>query len=205
MGSPTDEELLVAVGAGPGALPEFYRRHVGRVMGFGTRRFDTPEDVADFTAAVFLEVLATAHTFDPKRGGAVSWLYGVAGNVAAGQRRRAARQLEAERALNARRLLEPDDYNRIEERLDASARVRSAHHEISRLPEAERRVAELVLVDELSPGEAAAALGISAVSARVRLSRARRRLRNALQHPTARNETTLSTTTRPTTVRRAAS
>ena len=124
---------------------------------------------------MFLEVLATAHTFDPDRGRAVSWLYGVAGNVAAGQRRRTARQLEAERALNARRLLEPDDYNRIEERLDAAARARSAHHEICRLPEAERRVAELVLVDQLSPGEAAIALGISSVSARVRLSRARRR------------------------------
>src|SRR6266545_5378302 len=31
----SDEELLAAVAAGPGAFPEFYRRHVARVTGMG--------------------------------------------------------------------------------------------------------------------------------------------------------------------------
>jgi hypothetical protein len=42
----SDEELLAAVGAGPGAFPEFYRRHVAKVTGMGVRRFDGAEDVA---------------------------------------------------------------------------------------------------------------------------------------------------------------
>ena len=78
----SDEELLAAIAAGPGALPEFYRRQVARVTGMGIRRFDSPEDVADFVANVFLEVLGSADRFDPRRGNAVDWLYGVAGNVA---------------------------------------------------------------------------------------------------------------------------
>jgi hypothetical protein len=45
----SDEELLVAVGAGPGALPEFYRRHVAKVTGMGVRRFDSPADEAVFS------------------------------------------------------------------------------------------------------------------------------------------------------------
>ncbi len=51
----SDEELLVAVAAGPGARAEFYRRHVAKVLGMGVRRFGNPEDVADFVATVFLE------------------------------------------------------------------------------------------------------------------------------------------------------
>jgi DNA-directed RNA polymerase specialized sigma24 family protein len=68
----SDEELLAAIAAGPGALPEFYRRHVARVTGMGVRRFGSPEDVADFVANVFLEVLGSADRFDPRRGNARS-------------------------------------------------------------------------------------------------------------------------------------
>src|SRR5438046_1953062 len=57
---PSDEELLAAIATGPGALTEFYRRHVARMTGMGIRRFDNPEDVADFVATVFLEVLGSA-------------------------------------------------------------------------------------------------------------------------------------------------
>ena len=91
---PSDEELLAAIASGPGAFAEFYRRHVSRVTGMGVRRFDNPEDVADFVATVFLEVLGSAGGFDPRRGRAVAWLHGVGTNVAAAmyqQRSRACR------------------------------------------------------------------------------------------------------------------
>jgi hypothetical protein len=77
---PTDEELLLAIAASPGAIGEFYLRHVAKVTGMGVRRFDNAEDVADFVATVFLEVLRSAGGFDPRRGRAVAWLYGLAGN-----------------------------------------------------------------------------------------------------------------------------
>jgi DNA-directed RNA polymerase specialized sigma24 family protein len=109
MNGASDEELLAAIAAGPGAFPEFYRRHVARVTGMGVRRFDSPEDVADFVANVFLEVLGSADRFDPRRGTAVAWLYGVAGNVAAGMYRRQARTAKAERQLAGRAFLDGDD------------------------------------------------------------------------------------------------
>jgi hypothetical protein len=46
--NPSDEHLLMAIAAGPGALPEFFRRHVAEIVGVGSRRFDEPEEVADF-------------------------------------------------------------------------------------------------------------------------------------------------------------
>jgi Sigma-70 region 2 len=114
----TDEDLLVAIAAGPGALPEFYRRHVAKIVGVGSRRFDEPEDVADFVATVFLEVMESAGGFDPRRGRAVAWLYGLAANLAARQLRQRTRAADAARRLSGRQFLEPDDYERIDEQLD---------------------------------------------------------------------------------------
>ena len=176
----SDEELLAAIAAGPGVLPEFYRRHVAKVTGVGVRRFSTPEDVADFVANVFLEVLRSAGSYDPRRGDAVAWLYGLAGNVAAGMRRQQRRSTDAEHRLAGRSLLDADDYARVEERIDAASALRRAYEAMQQLPDQDRRLLELVAVDGLSTGEAANALGITAVATRVRLVRARARLRARL-------------------------
>jgi RNA polymerase sigma-70 factor (ECF subfamily) len=176
----SDEELLAAIAAGPGFLPEFYRRHVAKVTGVGVRRFSTPEDVADFVANVFLEVIRSAGSYDRRRGNAVAWLYGLAGNVAASMRRRQQRLTDAERRLAGRALLDTDDYARVEERIDAAAALRRAYEAMQQLGGPDRRLLELVAVDGLSPGAAAKVLGITAVATRVRLVRARSRLRALL-------------------------
>jgi Sigma-70 region 2 len=118
----SDEELLAAIADGPGFLPEFYRRHVAKVTGVGVRRFRTPEDVADFVANVFLEVMESAGSYGSRRGNAVAWLYGLAGNVAAGMCRQQQRVVDAERRMAGRALLDSDDYVRVEERIDAPQR-----------------------------------------------------------------------------------
>jgi RNA polymerase sigma factor (sigma-70 family) len=174
----TDEELLAAVAAGPGALPEFYRRHVGKIVGMGVRRFDQREDVADFVADVFVAVLTSAGRFDPRRGRAVPWLCGVAANIASAQLRRRQRDADLQRQVIGRTFLARDDYARVDERLDAAAQWRAVYQGMQMLNENDRRLLELVAVDGLSPSDAAHALGISAVTARVRLSRARARLRD---------------------------
>jgi RNA polymerase sigma factor (sigma-70 family) len=176
----SDEDLLAAIGMDPGALPAFYLRHIARVTAMGVRRFDQPEDVADFVANVFLEVLRSAGGFDPDRGHAVAWLYGLGSNVAAAMYRQRARALRAEQQLQGRALLDADDYARVEERIDAASDLRRTYAAMQRLAYQDRRVLELVAVDGLSAVEAAQALSISPVAARVRLTRARRRLRAAL-------------------------
>jgi RNA polymerase sigma-70 factor (ECF subfamily) len=61
---------------------------------------------------------------------------------------------------------------------------------MDRLPEGERAVLELVALDELTVAEAAAATGVRPVTARVRLHRARGKLRAELE--AAPTETTAS-------------
>jgi RNA polymerase sigma-70 factor, ECF subfamily len=150
------------------------------VTGVGVRRFGTPEDVADFVANVFLEVLQSAGSYDPRRGNPVAWLYGLAGNVTAGMRRQQQRVVDAERRLAGRALLDTDDYARVEERIDAASALRRAYEAMQQLGERDRRLLELVAVDGLSIGEAAKVLGVTAVATRVRLLRARTRLRARL-------------------------
>lgn len=78
MDARSDEDLLRAAYADTCAFAEFYRRHVAKIEAFAARRLGHPEEVVDLVATVFLEVLQSSHTFDPRRGRAVAWLYGVA-------------------------------------------------------------------------------------------------------------------------------
>jgi RNA polymerase sigma factor (sigma-70 family) len=160
----------------PVAFEAFYRRHVDAVLRFVTRRVSDPQLAADLTADIFLAVLDSAHTYLPGRGSEIAWLYGVARNVVSAQHRKAAREARATGRVAGRRLMDDDDLVRMEERIDAERRMRSALEAMAELPEGERAVLELVAIDQLTVSEAAAALGIRKVTARVRLHRARRSL-----------------------------
>ncbi|MGW6793623.1 RNA polymerase sigma factor [Streptomyces chartreusis] len=161
----------------PRTFEELYRRHVDAVMRFVARRVDDPHTAADLTADIFLAVLNSAHSYRPGLGSEVAWLYGIARNIVSSERRRIAREAERDRRICGRRLLEPDDIARIEDRLDAESPGRHLLAALERLPEGERAVMELVAVDQLPVTEAAAALGIRQVTARVRLHRARKTLK----------------------------
>ncbi|MGW1990467.1 RNA polymerase sigma factor [Embleya sp. NPDC001921] len=188
---------LARIGRDPAAFEVFYRRHFEAVTRFVARRVDDPHTVADLTAETFLAVVDSAHTYRPDKGSELAWLYGVSRNVVQNENRRAARELRATHRSAGRRRLDDDDIARMEERIDAEASGRRALDALATLPEGQRAVIELMSIDELSVSEAAAALGISPVTARVRLHRARRTLRNVAgtAAPTAAVVTSRSTPT----------
>jgi RNA polymerase sigma-70 factor (ECF subfamily) len=74
----TDEELLAEVGERPEAFGVFYRRHVRPLLGYLVRRTGDAELAADLCAETFAAALDGLHRFDPARGPAVAWLYGIA-------------------------------------------------------------------------------------------------------------------------------
>jgi len=171
------------VACDPAAFEVFYRQNVTLVMRFVARRVADPHAIADLTAEVFLAVIGSAHTYRPSRGSQLAWLYGIARNVIAAERRRAAQERRAAGRLAGRRLADSDDIARLEERIDAESPGRAAYLALAVLPAEERAVLELVAIDELPVKEAAAALGIRPGTARVRLHRARRSVRDALGRP----------------------
>jgi RNA polymerase sigma-70 factor (ECF subfamily) len=158
------------------AFEAFYRRHVDAITRFLARRVDDPHTVADLVAEVFVAVLDSAHTYREGLGSEIAWLYGVARNTLSAERRRAFKESRLVGRMSGRRLLDSDDVARLEERIDAEAAARRAFSAMAGLPAGERAVLELVVVDQLTITEAAAALGIRQGTARVRLHRARRAL-----------------------------
>jgi RNA polymerase sigma factor (sigma-70 family) len=174
------DDHLPRIGHDPAAFEAFYRSTVEDVQRFIARRTGDPHLAADLTAEVYLAAIESAGTYRPGRGTPRAWLFGIARVVVSGEFRRAAREQRANARFAGRELLGEGDVERALQRLDAAADARALHGAIAALPEGERAVLELVALDELSLAEAAEALGIRPVAARVRLHRARRRLRDAL-------------------------
>jgi RNA polymerase sigma factor (sigma-70 family) len=169
-------EPIRSIGTDPAAFTEFYRAHVGEVTRFVARRVADPQLAADLTAEVFLAVIEAAARYRGSVGGPRTWLYGIARNVIAAEFRRSERERRAESLIAGRRLLDADDVDNLVAKIDAFRQVRDLHQQLRALPDGERAVIELVAVDGLTVTEAAAALGIRPVTARVRLHRARRAL-----------------------------
>ena len=174
-------EQLRWIGTDPELFEAFYREQVEDLQRFVARRVRDRERAADLTAEVFLAAIDSAHRYRPRRGTPKAWLYGIARIVVANDRRWQGRQRAGEERLRGSTLLAEDDAARMDARLDAAARSRQLYAAMDRLPEAERAVLELVALDELSVAEAAAAAGVRPVTARVRLHRARRKLRAELE------------------------
>ena len=169
------------IASDPEIFEAFYRQHVEAIQGFVARRVGDRERAADLTAEIFLAAIGAAHRYRPGRGSPKAWLYGIAQNVVAIDRRRAGREQAREERLRGSALLDGDDAAEIDARIDAAAAQRHLYEAMERLSETERAVLELVAIDELSLAEAAAAADVRPVTARVRLHRARRKLRTELE------------------------
>lgn len=174
-------EQLRWIATDPEIFEAFYREHVEAIQRFVARRVGDRERAADLTAEIFLAAIGAAHRYRAERGAPKAWLYGIARTVVAIDRRRAGRERAREQHLRASLLLDEDDAAEIDARIDAAGRLRQLYEAMDRLSESERAILELVALDELSLTEAAAAAGVRPVTARVRLHRARRKLRTELE------------------------
>ena len=162
------------------ALAEFeqiYRRNVGAITAYFARRCADPQTVADLTSETIVRAAGAFGSFDPGRGTARGWLFGIAGHVFAQHCAQAANGRNAEVRLAGLGELPVDEIDELAEKIDAERAGRELIERCSRLPALERGAVELVDLEGLSPKEAAAALGVSRGVLRMRLSRARARLR----------------------------
>jgi RNA polymerase sigma factor (sigma-70 family) len=174
-----DGELLLALGHDVGAFEAFYRRHVGRVSAYAARRCATPADVADVVAQTFVRLLEVADRFDPDRGSPLAYLFAIESSVVHDHHRSARRQRRLVFRLAGRDLLDADDTERIDAAIDAARVAPTARDLLRNVPEEQSAVLRMV-ADGVSTTQAAKALGISPGTARVRLFRARHRIRQEL-------------------------
>ncbi len=174
-------EQLRWIGTDPDLFEVFYREYVEDLQRFVARRVGDRERAADLTAEIFLAAIDSAHRYRPRRGTPKAWLYGIARALVANDRRRRDRERAREERFRGSALLDEEDTARMDARIDAGAQSRRLYAAMERLPETERAVLELVALDELTVAEAAAAVGVRVGTARVRLYRARRKLRTDLE------------------------
>jgi RNA polymerase sigma factor (sigma-70 family) len=174
-------EQLRWIGTDPPLFEVFYREHVEDLQRFVARRVGDRERAADLTAEIFLAAIDSAHGYRPRSGTPKAWLYGIARTLVANDRRRRGRERAREERFRGSALLDEEDAARMDARIDAAAQSRRLYAAMDRLSEGERAVMELVAIDELTVAEAAAAVGVRPVAARVRLHRARRKLRAELE------------------------
>ncbi len=174
-------EELRWIGTDPDLFEAFYREHVEDVQRFVSRRVGDRERAADLTAEIFLAAIDSAPRYRPKRGVPRAWLFGIARMLVASERRQRGRERIGQERLRGSVLLDEEDAARMDARLDAAAQSRHLYAAMDRLSETERAVLELVAIDELTVAEAATAVGVRPVTARVRLHRARRKLRAELE------------------------
>jgi RNA polymerase sigma factor (sigma-70 family) len=171
----TDAELLAAQDADAFAL--VYDRHVRHVFGWARARVG--DHAADLTAEVFARAwLARGRFRDEADGSALPWLYGIAQNVL----RDSLRKRHVEEAARARlglpvRILPDPEFEAIEQRLSLPAAALEA---LAGLPERERELLRLRVVEERPYSEISRRLRCSPAVARLRVSRALRRLQLTL-------------------------
>lgn len=169
----TDAELMKAAELDEAAFAELYGRHVSTVHAWFRRRLEWA--AADLTAETFAQAWLSRRRFrDETHGSALPWLFGIARNVARESARRDAVETRSRRRLGLPTdLASEDGYAAVEERL--SPRVALADG-LEALPEHEREALELRVVAELPYEQVADRLGVRPAAARLRVSRALRRL-----------------------------
>jgi RNA polymerase sigma-70 factor (ECF subfamily) len=167
----TDAQLMLQ--ASPDAFAELYRRHAPAVYDWCRRHIDWA--AADLTAETFAQAWVGRRRFrDERDGSALPWLVGIARNLLRESARRDRIETRARAKLGLPLDLAAEDgYADVEDRLSPRNALARALEE---LPPHELRALELRVVDELPYSDVAERLAIRPAAARLRVSRALRRL-----------------------------
>jgi len=178
LGEPvTDAELVTRFRQDPELFTAVYDRYIRDIYRYVAGRLDT-QVADDIAAETFCVAFGQRDRFDPERG-LRPWLFGIATNLVARHRRKEARHY---RAL-ARTAPEPpaDGHeNRVVSAVTAQLLQPRLARALTTLSAGERDVITLVALSQLSHEEVAEALGIPYGTVCSRLSRARRKLQDAI-------------------------
>jgi RNA polymerase sigma factor (sigma-70 family) len=156
-----------------------YRANVAAVTAYFARRSADPQTVADLTADTFVAVITSFATFDPRKGTSRAWVFGIARRIYATHCQAHSQQRSRVERLAGRRELAPDAIGDLIDRIDAERAGRALVTGLTTLPANDQAVIELVDLAGLQAKEAAQVLGIAPGTLRIRLMRARARLRKA--------------------------
>jgi RNA polymerase sigma factor (sigma-70 family) len=130
----SDAELLFS--RNPEDFGVFYERHVAGVTAYIGRRSPGSEVTFDLVAETFARALVHRDRFDPRRGPAMAWLYGIARNLMSD----AARNGRVTAATRERLAMEPVALDDEQRGRVAEAGAIDLESALAQLPESQRMV-----------------------------------------------------------------
>ena len=163
----------------PAEFADFYREHVRSVTGFFLHRTNDPELAMDLAAETFAEAVAGRRRFDPAKGTATMWLYGIARHKLARALERGRVEDSARRTLKMAPLVLDDDAI---ERVEATRDGRAVEL-LSGLPEEQRAAVSERVLEERGYDEIAARARTSQAVIRKRVSRGLAGMRTQMEEP----------------------
>jgi len=173
-----EDDMLSAASTDPQAFAAFYRRFERPVLGFFMRATGRADLAADLAAETFARALESLHAYEPSRGRADNWLFGIARNVLGSSYRRSRVEAGARERLGMPRLALDDHACETIARLgDGEEHATLA---LAQLPEEQRRAIQARVLAERDYAEIACELRCSEAVVRQRVSRGLRTLRARL-------------------------
>ncbi|MCC6830480.1 MAG: RNA polymerase sigma factor [Thermoleophilia bacterium] len=178
----SDADLLRAGRDDPAAFGRFYRRNAQRLYLWCLRQTGDPQAATDITAEAFAAALEGLGRFrGTEPGSGPAWLFGIARNLVRGWHRRRRVDTAARVRLGmSTPSWVPDEIAEADARMDAERLAERLREAMADLPPGLRDALTLHVLEGRSHGEVADALGISEPNARLRVSRAVRRVRDRL-------------------------
>jgi RNA polymerase sigma factor (sigma-70 family) len=173
---PDDAAIIRMSLAQPELFEVIFRRHHRRIWAY-LARSSGREGADELAGDVFVAAFSQRDRYDPDRGSAISWLYGIATNVARNRFRQQERASRALARVAGRATPAGSPFDDTDAALDGVQALRQVQAALDSLPDHDREVIVLVAWEGLTYAEIADALGMELGTVRSRLSRARHRLR----------------------------
>jgi RNA polymerase sigma factor (sigma-70 family) len=162
----------------PGQFAELYDRHAAVLQRYAVRRLG-PVHAEDVVAETFTRAFEKRHGYDLGRPDALPWLYGIATNVIGSHRRAEIRGYLALARTGEDPVAVAFD-EQVVSRVSAEATRKRLASALAKLRRGERDVLLLIAWGDLTYEETAQALNVPIGTVRSRLSRARRKVVQAL-------------------------
>jgi len=170
----SEDQLVVAVAAGDRAAFEaLYDRFARPLYALGLRWMKDVEDAEELVNDTLTRAWSQADRFDPARGRAGSWLFGIARHVALDRLRAGGRRPTSIPGVV------PEPTARLDE--DGLADAWEVAAALERLPVVQREVLLLAYRDDLSQSQVAEALGIPLGTVKSRTHQALRSMAGLLE------------------------
>ncbi|HEX2070908.1 MAG TPA: sigma-70 family RNA polymerase sigma factor [Thermoleophilaceae bacterium] len=176
----SDAELLALTPSVPDAFDVFFLRHGNAIASYLWRQTGNHDVAADLTSETFAVALESLARYDPAKGDARGWLFGIARITMLSSYREQRSERSARLRLGLDVLGHSDeDWEAVESRIDAA--LPGFVDDVEQLPRAERRAVVARILEEREYAEIAASEQATEAAIRQRVKRGLARLRKRIE------------------------